>query len=269
MLPVVHAGKSAGGLGNVDWNQVALAAMGLFVAGVVKGATGLGYSTCALPFLVVAIGLKAAIVIVPIPAMAANIGLLFGAGHIRETFQRFWVFYAATVPGIFYGTRLLGWVDQHSATRVLGLITILYVVYTVIRPNFHLPEASERRLALPAGLLNGFLTGLTGSQIMPLLPYMMSLKLDPDRFVQAVNIAVVTASLILILALITGGLMTWPLAVASMIGVLPALLGVYIGNRMRSHIPSPRFRMIVLFTLLAMGFSFVADINSFFSSLAG
>ena len=253
----------------MDWNQIALAATGLFLAGFVKGATGLGYSTCALPFLVAAIGLRSAIVIVPIPAMAANIGLLFGAGHIKETLQRFWIFYAATIPGIFYGTRLLGSIDQQSATRVLGLITVAYVIYGIIHPNFHLPEPSERRLQLPAGLLNGFLTGLTGSQIMPLLPFMVSLRLDPDRFVQAINVAVVTASLILILALFTGGLMTWPLLVLSILGVLPALLGVYIGNRMRSHIPLPRFRMVVLFMLLVMGFSFMANINSFFSSLAG
>jgi uncharacterized membrane protein YfcA len=93
---------------DVDARHAALAAMGLFVAGLVKGTTGLGYSTCTLPFLVAAIGLKAAIVIVPIPAMAANIGLLLGAGHIRETIHRFWKFYAATVPGIFFGTMLLG-----------------------------------------------------------------------------------------------------------------------------------------------------------------
>jgi uncharacterized protein len=253
----------------MDWTQVALAATGLLVAGLLKGTTGLGYSTCALPFLVAAVGLKTAIVIVPIPAMAANIGLLFGAGHIGETFKRFWVFYAATVPGIFYGTTLLGSIDQTSATRVLGVITVLYVIYAITRPNFRLPEASERPLQFPAGLLNGFLTGLTGSQIMPLLPYMLALKLDPDHFVQSVNLAVVTASLILILALIYNGLMTWQLAIVSTIGVLPAALGVFLGNRFRSRIPSATFRKVVLFTLLAMGFAFMADMNSFITSFAG
>jgi hypothetical protein len=66
-------------LGQVDWEHIVLATIGLLVAGLVKGATGLGYSTCALPFLVSAVGLKSAIVIVPIPALAANLGLLFGA----------------------------------------------------------------------------------------------------------------------------------------------------------------------------------------------
>jgi uncharacterized membrane protein YfcA len=235
----------------------------------VKGTTGLGYSTCALPFLVAAVGLRTAIVIVPIPAMAANIGLLFGAGHVRAIFKRFWVFYAATIPGIFYGTTLLGWVDQQSATRVLGLITVSYVLYAIVRPNLHLPASWEGPLQLPAGILNGFLTGLTGSQIMPLLPYMLSLKLNANEFVQAVNIAVVTASMILILALIYSGLMTWPLAGASVIGIVPASLGVYLGNHLRSKIPSATFRTVVLFTLLAMGFSFMADINAFISQMAG
>ena len=253
----------------MELGQVALIATGLFVAGFVKGTTGLGYSTCALPFLVAAVGLKTAIVIVPIPAMAANIGLLFGAGHIRETFKRFWIFYAASIPGIFYGTTLLGWVDQESATRVLGLITVFYVIYGVIHPNFRLPAAAETPLQLPGGILNGFLTGLTGSQIIPLLPYMLSLKLEPDRFVQAVNLAVVMASLVLILALIYSGLMTWPLAMLSALGVLPASLGVFLGNAMRTRIGSQTFRKVVLVTLLAMGFAFMINFNSFFSALAG
>jgi len=253
----------------VDASHLAVAAVGLTIAGFVKGATGLGYSTCALPFLVAALGLKSAIVIVPIPAMAANIGLLFGAGHIRETFQRFWKFYAAAVPGIFFGTLLLGVVDQRPATQVLGAITIFYVIYAIARPSFYLADLPAERLQVPAGLLNGFLTGLTGSQIVPLLPYMISLKLEPSRLVQAVNIAVITASMMLVLALLISGLMTWQLLGLSILGIAPAALGTYVGNHLRKQIPTPRFRMVVLATLFAIGVSFIANLNSFFASLTG
>ena len=247
----------------MDTSQAVLAAVGLLIAGLVKGATGLGYATCALPFLVGAIGLKAAIVIVPIPAMAANIGLIFGVGHGPEVLRRFWKLYAATVPGIFCGTLLLGAVDAQSATQVLGLITIAYVIHAFARPDFQLPARLGQHLQIPVGLINGFFTGLTGSQILPMLPYMMSLKLDPDRFVQAINMSVIIASLILILAQITSGLMTWPLAIMSVLGIIPAALGTYVGNRVRRYIPSERFRMVVLVTLLAIGVSFVADIKSY------
>lgn len=242
-----------------------LAALGLLIAGLVKGATGLGYATCALPFLVAAIGLKAAVVIVPIPAMAANIGLIFGVGHGPETVQRFWKLYVAIVPGIFCGTLLLGVVDAQSATRVLGVITIAYVIHATARPDFHLRCPLAKRLEMPVGLLNGFLTGLTGSQIVPLLPYLVSLKLDPDRFVQAVNMSVIIASVILILAQMTTGLMTLPLAVMSVLGIAPAALGTYVGNRVRRYIPSERFRTVVLATLFAIGVSFVVNLNSYFT----
>ncbi len=58
-----------------------IAGVGLFVAGVVKGASGLGYSSCALPFLTAAVGLKTAIVLVVIPAMVSNIAVTWSAGH--------------------------------------------------------------------------------------------------------------------------------------------------------------------------------------------
>src|SRR5262247_2315806 len=139
----------------VDWGQLVLAAIGLLVAGLIKGTTGLGYSTCALPFLVSAVGLRSAIVIVPIPALAANLGLLFGAGNVKETFTRFWIFYAATVPGILAGTMLLAGVDKRLATKELGIITVAFVLYSVIRPNVSMPPRLEQPLQLPAGLLNG------------------------------------------------------------------------------------------------------------------
>jgi uncharacterized protein len=255
-------------LGQVDWKLVVLAAVGLLVAGLIKGTTGLGYSTCALPFLVSAVGLRSAIVIVPIPALAANLGLLFGAGNVAEMLRRFWVFYASTVPGIFYGTKLIAWIDQTLATQALGVITIGYTLYGAIRPNLTLPSRWEQPLQLPAGLLNGLLTGLTGSQVMPLLPYMLSLKLDPDRFVQAVNIAVVTASAMLGLALFVSGLMTWQLVMLSALGVLPALAGVVLGNCLRSRIPTRAFRAAVLIMIFLMGVSFVVDFRSLFGPLA-
>ena len=254
---------------HVDWGQLAVAGIGLLVAGLIKGTTGLGYSTCALPFLVSAVGLKSAIVIVPIPALAANLGLLFGAGNVRETFTRFWIFYAATVPGILSGTLLLAWVDQKLATKVLGIITVAFVLYSVIRPNVSMPPRLEQPLQLPAGLLNGLLTGLTGSQVMPLLPYMLALKLDPDRFVQAVNVAVVTASLILALALLISGLVTWQLAMFSALGVAPAFLGVALGNRLRPRIPARTFRTAVLVMIFLMGVSFIVDFYSFFGTMPG
>jgi hypothetical protein len=73
----------------MDLSLLWLAGLGLFLAGVVKGATGLGYSSCALPFLVSALGLKPAMALIIVPAMATNVTVAFTAGHFLEIARRF------------------------------------------------------------------------------------------------------------------------------------------------------------------------------------
>lgn len=238
----------------MDWALLLVAGLGLFLAGIVKGATGLGYSSCALPFLVAAIGLKPAMALVIVPAMATNISVAFTAGHFTEIARRFSTLYMAMLPGIAVGVSMLVWVAQSMAVRTLGLIVMAYVVVTLLRPQFSLSPAFERALQLPTGFANGVLTGLTGSQVMPLFPYMMALDLDPNRLVQAINLAVSLASVSLAIGLFSAGILTPQLIVASTLAIAPAIAGVEIGTRVRRHIPAAQFRLVVLYVLLASGF---------------
>ena len=52
-------------------SELAIVVFGLTIAGVIKGATGLGYASCALPFLVMVLGLKPAMGLVMLPAGSA------------------------------------------------------------------------------------------------------------------------------------------------------------------------------------------------------
>ncbi|HUS95146.1 MAG TPA: sulfite exporter TauE/SafE family protein [Hyphomicrobiaceae bacterium] len=232
---------------------VGIALFGLFFAGIIKGASGLGYSSCALPFLAASVGLKSAIVLVVIPAVVSNIAVMWTAGHFKETVARFWPFYAASLPGIVVGIMLLGWIDQRIAEVVLGVLIVAYAVIAVTRPPFFLPERLQRPLQVPAGLLNGLFTGLTGSQVLPLLPYMLALRLDPDRMVQAVNIAVTLAAGFMAIGLLTAGMMTLPGLGFSIAATIPAMAGILIGTRLRRLILAAQFRIIVLIVLGVLG----------------
>jgi uncharacterized membrane protein YfcA len=238
----------------MDWSLLLLAGLGLLLAGVVKGATGLGYSSCALPFLVSALGLKPAMALVLIPAMATNATVAFNAGHFTEIARRFSRLYIAMLPGIATGVYLLVWIAQSVAVRTLGLIIIGYALMTLCRPQLLISKTYEHALQVPTGFANGVLTGLTGSQVMPLFPYMMALDLDPNRLVQAINLAVTLASLCLAAGLFWTGILTPEIAVASSIAIVPALAGVELGSRMRAHIPAAQFRSVVLYVLLGTGF---------------
>jgi uncharacterized protein len=237
----------------MDWTSMLLAGGGLLLAGLLKGFTGLGFSTCALPFLVLAVGVKTAVALVLVPAIASNAMLLWRVGHLPETVSRFWPMYVALIPGVANGISLLAWVDGATAARGLGLITMLYAGLSLWRPSLQFSASFEAPMQLPVGLINGLLTGLTGSQIMPLLPYMMGLQLDPDRFVQAVNVAVTFTAGLMLIGLTVAGLLPKQLALISLLGVVPATIGTFLGNQARTLVPAAQFRLLVLYTLLFLG----------------
>ena len=108
--------------------EISVAGVGFFLAGVVKGATGLGYASCALPFLVISFGLKPAMSIVILPALATNIQLAFAAGHFRETIIKFRWLYLTMLPGIVVGIYFLNIVNQSISIQISGSVVIAYTL---------------------------------------------------------------------------------------------------------------------------------------------
>ncbi len=235
--------------------ELILVGFGLSIAGLIKGVTGIGFSTCALPFLVAGVGLEAAMALVTLPAIVSNMAVIVGGKGIGTVVRRFWPFYVSIVPGIFAGLAALALVGLRQAVQLLALMTIAYVGLALARPDLALPRRLERVLALPAGCLNGFFTGLTGSQIMPLMPYMMSLRLAPGEQVQAINLAVTLASCVLAVGLFWAGIMTPEFVVISAVGCIPAIAGVTVGGVLQRWLSPPTFRYLALATLAVLALS--------------
>ena len=225
------------------------AAAGLAIAGLVKGVTGIGYATCAMPLLAMSVGLETAMALVVVPAIASNAALLATGGALATTARRFAPFYLAILPGIACGVPLLAAIDPRIATKALGLLTLAYVGLAVAKPALALPPHLERRLALPAGFINGVLTGLTGSQILPLVPYMLALRLDAATQVQAINLAVTIASLAMGAALLVHGIMTPALLAMSCAGAVIAVVGVAGGSAISTRLPVETLRRLTLAVL--------------------
>lgn len=241
----------------MDSTIIIVALSAFLVAGLIKGTTGLGFSTACLPFLVYAAGLKDALALIIVPSLISNVTVMRDAGHFRETVSRFWPLYAALVPGIIAGLAVLDRVDGVTAAAVLGGVLCVYSVYGLTAPALHLPDAWERPLAAPTGFLTGMLNGLTGTQVIPLLPYMLARPLDPNRLVQAVNCSFTLSSLAMAAGLSTLSLFSLNQLALSVAGVAPALGGVRLGGMLRRRLDPMLFRQLVLLVLLALGVSLV------------
>lgn len=235
--------------------ELAIIAAAFFFAAFAKGTTGLGFSTTCLPFLVYAIGLKAALPLLIIPSLASNLIVMRDAGHFKETVWRFWPLFIMALPGVVIGLWLLSSVDAKLAAAVLGIVLVAYCIFALANPNLTLPPKFEKPLAPLVGFTNGILNGLTGSQVMPVLPYLLSLNLEPNRFVQAINCSFTLSSFVMAAGLVQLGLLTLETAAISAGGLILVWAGIKLGTRVRNMLSPEVFRMIILLFLMLLGAS--------------
>ncbi len=164
------------------------------------------------------------------------------------------------LPGLVTGLAILPHVADIEAGAVLGLVLAVYAAAMLLRGPWYLPEPWRRSLMGPVGLLTGLVNGLTGSQVMPLVPYLLSLELPASTFVQASNISFTLSSLVMLAGLARIGLLGWAELGLTIAGIAPALLGVAIGNAIRKRLAAETLRNLVLGALLAMGLALVVKV---------
>lgn len=232
--------------------EMLIAVAGLAIAGLVKGATGIGYSTTALPIVALAIGLDRAMPLVILPSISSNLSVMFSAAEFGTTLRRFRTLYLALLPGLLAGLYLLSRIPTATAARVLGLVILAYALYALARPAIEIAAERERWLNVPVGVLNGLINGLTGSQIMPVVPYALSLRLTPDALLQLTNITFTLSSLVMMAGLAKLGFLEASILMMSVSGIVPGLAGVAAGARLRRRIAPATFRKAVLVVLAVM-----------------
>ena len=220
-----------------------------FFASSVKGVTGLGFSTICLPFMVLTVGLKAALPLLIIPSLASNFIVMRQAAYFQTTVRRFWHMLIATALGVCLGLMLLDSVDNKLAGAILGLVLILWCTFSYVAPNLKLPLEKERPTGIISGIATGIINGLTGSQVIPCVPYLMALNLDRNIFIQATNISFTLSSLIMAVGLTRLELFTLDAIKLSIIGLVLVLFGLQLGIKIRPRLSPANFRLAVLIIL--------------------
>jgi len=222
-----------------------------FFAAFLKGTVGLGFATTCLGVMASYLDLRVAIPLVIIPSLLSNALVMIDAGGFVRVFRRFWIMYAAALPGLGVGLWILGGGDTILPRAVLGASMLLYGLYGLWGGRFTLRHTPLS--ASVVGLFTGLVNGLTGSQIMPVLPYLMSLDITKDELVQTINTSFTISSLVMLVGLGRLGLVNTESMILSATGVVPVFAGIWLGGRVRRLLPEATFRRIVLVMIMILG----------------
>ena len=224
-----------------------------FLSGLVKGAVGVGLATISLGLMAVLLELPQAIALMLIPAFLSNFWQAFSGGAGLVLLKRLWPFYLVGNLTLFIGALALTRVDLAYLTALLGVLLIVYGLLNLTRFRLVIPAASERWLGVLLGGVSGIVTGMTGSYVVPGVMYLQGIGLPRDQFIQAMGILFLTLTISLTVAL--GGNNIWSLELGglSLFAVVPTMIGVYFGQRIRKNLSEGLFRSVLLISLVLLG----------------
>ena len=142
------------------------------LAGCVKGIIGLGLPTVSLAVLTATIGLQPAMALLLAPSFVTNLWQAAIGGHGKAVLFRIWPFLVAATGTIWIRAQALRRVDISLLSGLLGALLLCYAVLGLSRPQLSIPREWEVWAGPLTGAVNGVLTGMTGSFVVPGVLYL-------------------------------------------------------------------------------------------------
>lgn len=223
------------------------------LAGAVKGVIGLGLPTVSLALLTVAIDMPTAMALLLIPSFVTNVWQAFVGGNVKEALIRIWPFLLMATLMVWLGGLLLIEIDLTLLSMLLGGLLIVYSVVNLAGFSFTLSRQQEVWAGPLLGALNGILTGMTGSFVIPGVMFLQAIGLSRDVLIQAMGMLFTASTIALAVSLQENNLLSAELGIYSALALIPAIIGMVLGQKVRNKLSEQLFKRFLFISLLLLG----------------
>ncbi|NTB96611.1 sulfite exporter TauE/SafE family protein [Agrobacterium tumefaciens] len=238
---------------DLDTTTILMVFATFIVAGIVKGVTGMGLPTVAMGVLGLFMPPVLAAGLLILPSFVTNIWQLLAGPDFRAIVARLWLMMIAIAAGTLIGIRLMTAGTGVWTTSALGLCLAAYAAYSLFAKPLSVPARLESRLSPAIGLTTGLLTGGTGIFVVPAVPYIQSLGFNRDDLVQALGLSFTVSTVALAAGLASQNAFHIEHLSLSALAVLPALAGMWLGQKIRYIVSPATFRRWFLICLVILG----------------
>ena len=237
----------------MDGLSITIVMLTFLLAGGVKGVVGLGLPTVAVALLSAAFGIEAALPLLVVPSFVTNVWQGAAGGHAAALLRRFGAALAIIPVATWIGYHYVFAEAPQAMDRVLGAALIVYAGLGLRATRFRAPAPAEPALTPIVGFLNGLVTGVTGTFVIPIVMYLEALDLHRDALVQMMGIAFTVSTAALAGVLVMHGAYRIDVGYVSAAAVVPAVAGMVIGTRLRARLAPATFRRWLLAGLGLIG----------------
>ena len=230
---------------------------GIFLfAGIVKGFLGIGLPAAAMGLLTLIIPPTEAISLLWLPILFSNM-FQFGRAPNKRVIMRSYPWFAVALFASIFVTSLF--INEYPTALLTVAIGVMMVIFSVnLLFGVTLPVGPGRGWQIGVGTLSGVLGGLSSIWSPPVAMYLIARNTSKEMFIGATGFLFLVGCLPLGAGLVISGLITWPVIVKSLAGLIMTLIGFRIGEIMRNRVSQEKFRRIVLIAFLIMGVRLIA-----------
>ena len=222
-------------------------------AGVVKGLVGLGLPTITIALTSLVLPLSDSIALVALPTIFTNILQAMVGGRFRHILRRQWPLMLPLMLCLYGTMWLIGRKTPGWAFLILAAVLVLYSALGLFRIRLTIHADLEKPLAPVVGVISGVVAGFVGVPVVPLMPYLQGLDIKPRELVQTLGVVLCATSLTLTASLLNFGLLDGQRSIVSAIAVVPAMAGMFVGQRINRRLSVDQFRLAVYWALLVTG----------------
>ncbi len=242
---------------------MSIAVLAYLLGGFVKGAIGFALPTVSVAIATLALPPEVAVAYMALPGLVMNIwqSARDGMGVAVETLKEFRVVIGVMLVSLFASTQLLPHLEPRVFYIIMGLGLSSFAIVQLFgwRPTNPPRPAAD----IFAGTTGGFFGGISGAWGPPILMMLMSLNLTKRVFVRTCGVTFLLGAIPFIGGHASTGVLNKTTATISALMLIPAAIGMRLGQTIQDRLPAETFRKIILTVLVLAGLNFLR--RAFFS----
>jgi len=234
-------------------SHLVFASVVFFLAGIVKGVTGMGLPTVAMGLLGTVMPPVRAVGFQIVPNYVTNFWQLFTGPDFRGLWRRLRWMMLTLIVGTALGVGALTHGEGRWTACALGVVLMVYSGLGLFHYHAPPPGRHEGWLSPAMGFATGLLGGATGSCIIPAVPYLQSMNFEKEELVQALGLTFTVSNIVMTVGLMATGALKLHGLGLSVLMVIPALCGMWAGAHIRRRVSRETFRRWFLIALFLLG----------------
>jgi uncharacterized membrane protein YfcA len=218
----------------------------VLAAGIVKGAMGVGMGMLAVPMLSLFVPPAQAIGLMVVPVLWSNVVQTIERGSPIYSVKRFRWLIVSQLLSVVLTVRLTSSLSADQMNVMFACAILVSVLLMATRPNVRIAPRHETAASVLAGITAGVMGGVSSLTSPVLITYLMALNLKREEFIGSISVIYLFGSVFMYSAMVWYGRFGAFELLVSCATVLPMLLGLALGKKIRYRLSETRFRALLL-----------------------